>query len=392
MIPSMGNDVMQERVRPVIFWFIIFISLMLFQTSYMHLGTITASASLLFTIVAAFLGNTVSVGHVKLSSETVLLIAFLVLTSINTLVNGIPGSFVKFLGLCVLWIVFASFCPPLNEKEARWTLWAFMIASVAYSLLIITVGSRVEDVSYLIHSRIRLFGTTLDPNFVGLPLIVGATLLLDRIFNAKKRALLVCMYSIVVVAIVYTASRGNFVSLMISNGLLALYFISLKKQSAGRAIFLSILLMILLLLLFWFISTRLSSRWVRMTSLGIGEDNGRFECWKASLDLWKKNLMLGNGLGGVFRLCNFATHCTYIQLLSETGILGFILFILFLLKNLKRAFRYSSALGCAFLGCLVHITFLDSLDNRCLWVVLCMIVLLSKSESPMMVQEYEDIG
>jgi hypothetical protein len=70
-----------------------------------------------------------------------------------------------------------------------------------------------------------------------------------------------------------------------------------------------------------------------------------------------------------------ASHNTYFQLLSETGLIGLTCFAAILIRLLRKTYRYDRACFCMMLGLLVQIALLDALDNRCVWSELCWLVM-----------------
>lgn len=368
----------KERIRTPIIWFAVFMSLMLFQTSYMRLGTISAFTSLFFVIFTAFTSGNTSIRRFRLQFNSIILIIFLVITSIVTFSFGsLPSYFSRYMAQILLCIILMAISC-LNQSEVDFLRKIFIIASVIYAILIIVSCYRLSGQRYY-HASIVLFNTQLDPNFIGIPLVAASVLVLNNIFSKRKRFISILFYIILAIAIVYTASRGNALSFLISNALLVFVYMCQNKVALHVKIIWIIFISVAVLFLSDNLSALLPQQWERIFTFGQGADNGRFELWQRAFEAWKSSPIFGKGLGSMYRIYGKATHNTYFQLLSETGILGSLLFAIFLINTLRNTFRFDKTYFCLLLGCLFQITFLDALDNRCLWVILCWMSLLPKN-------------
>ena len=368
----------KEKIRTPIKWFAVFISLMLFQTSYMRLGTITAFVSLFLVIVTALLSGNVSVSNFRLPANSGILIAFLVCTFTVTFFHGsFPNYFSRYAAQIILCIVIMAM-PSINDKETDFLETVFILASVVYAILIIISCYRLAGQRYY-HGSIVLFNTALDPNFVGIPLVATSVFVLNKILCKNKRVLNLLFYIILAVAILYTASRGNMLSFIISNALLVLIYMAKNNVALHTKVIWIVFIAVTIFFLTNYLSIFLPEQWERISTFGEGSDNGRFELWKRAIEAWKMHPIFGNGMGAMYRVFGKATHNTYFQLLSETGLLGFLLFVAFLINLLRKTFKFNKVYFCLLLGCLFQIAFLDALDNRCLWVILCWMAILPKN-------------
>ena len=368
----------KEKIRTPINWFAVFMSLMLFQTSYLRLGTITAFVSLLLVIITAWMSQNISLSHFRLSADSIILIVFLICTFIITFFYGsLPGSFSRYAAQIILCVVLMAM-PSINDKETDFLEKVFILASVVYAILIIISCYRLAGQRYY-HGSIVLFNTELDPNFVGIPLVATSVLVLNKILCKGKRLLNIFFYIVLAIAIVYTASRGNMLSFILSNALLVLVYMRKKNVAFYVKAIWIIFIAVAIIYLSNYLSVFLPEQWKRVFMVGEGSDNGRFELWKRAIEAWGMHPVFGNGLGSMYRIFGKATHNTYFQLLSETGLLGFLLFVAFLINLLRKTFKFDKVYFCLLLGCLFQIAFLDALDNRCLWVILCWMALLPKN-------------
>ena len=377
---------MTRNVRTPIIWFGMFMALMLFQTSYMNLGTITAFITLSLTIFTAFTSGNTSVRRFYVPGVSKMLIVFLVVTSLITMISGIlPSYYTKYAAQILLCIVLMAI-PSLDENEADFLKKVFIIASVVYAFLAIRSCYQLGASRYY-HGSIILFNTVLDPNFIGIPIVAASSLVLNNILEGKKRLINVLCYVILAVAIVYTASRSNMLCLLFSNSLVLLFFLKNRDTPIWIRLIWIVVVLVGALYISGYFASNFSQQWERMTVFGEGSDNGRFELWNRAFVAWKHSPIFGNGLSAMYQTYGRATHNTYFQLLSETGLLGLCIFVSFAIHLLIKMYRTNKVYFCLLIGCLIQIAFLDALENRCLWVILCWFSLMpNKMEKA----EYED--
>lgn len=352
--------------------------LMFFQTSYMNLGTFSTLLTIVATIIASFWGGYTSFRKFKVSRGTWLLLFFLIFSIITSLINErIPDYMHRLIGQTVLYCILASI-PSANEKEQKYIWWGFIIALLFYAVLFLQT---INQTGYYIHSRIAIFGTSLDPNFVGLPYVMGSILLLEAILSSKTKIVFLFFYLIVWITILFTASRGTFISATLGSVCFFLLFITKSNISFSKKLILSFLTVIICVSILDFVSLNMEDYWERAMDFGGDDsDNGRLKQWFVAMKEFEEHPLLGVGLTGMYDLYGIVTHNTYLALLSETGILGFVLFMVFVVVLLKKTKSYSYGMLSAMLGVLIHIAFLDALDNRCLWGIFCWIALLPNSE------------
>lgn len=362
---------MTRNVRMPIIWFSMFMSLMLFQMSYMRLGTITAFVTLLLTVFTAFTSGNVSIRQFYIPRDSKILVFFLVLTSLVTFASGsFPSYFLRYAAQILLCIVLLA-VPSLDKTEEDYLRNVFIASAVFYSLLAIRSCYQLGASRYY-HADIILFNNvSLDPNFIGIAFVAASVLVLNNILDGKKRLINALCYIILLVAIVYTASRSNMLCLLISNSLVLLTFLQKNNFALWVRIFWILFVALAVFFLSGYFASNFTQQWERMTIFGEGSDNGRLELWNRAFNVWEQSPVFGKGLGAMYHIYGKATHNTYFQLLSETGLLGLTVFIWFAIRLLLKMFKTNKVYFALLIGCLIQIAFLDALDNRCLWVILC---------------------
>lgn len=365
---------MNGKIRTPIIWFGMFMALMLFQTSYMRLGTITAFTTLAMTIFATFIGKHTSLTSFYFPLESRCMLLFLLLSSIITIFSDyIPSYFSRYIAQILLFLVLATLT--LNNKEVEFLRTVFIISAAVYAAMTIYSCIQSGNIRY-IHGSILLFNTKIDPNFIGIPFIAASCLVLDNILSSTRKILNLVLYAVIVIAIVYTASRSNFLCLFISNILIFLNFIRKRNVKLSIRITGALLFMVIAMYGIRFISLEYAEQWARMSGFGEGGDNGRYVLWERAFSVFCESPLFGNGLGHMVSSYGKATHNTYLQLLCETGIIGSLLFISVIFIILKKLKNCNEVYMILFLCMLLQVAFLDALDNRCFWIVICWMNLL----------------
>lgn len=65
--------------------------------------------------------------------------------------------------------------------------------------------------------------------------------------------------------------------------------------------------------------------------------NGRFEIWSIAWDMFLSNPILGIGFKSIYAIHGIDVHNTYLQILTESGVIGFTVFIIGLMYILKSS-------------------------------------------------------
>ena len=365
----------KEKIRNVAICFSLFMASMLFQTSYMRLGTIVAAGTMFLTVGAFLLKSTFSRVSIKFNNYVALLMLFLIYTAFGCYLNGhFPSYFIKFVTqilLCAL-----LFSVNITERENEYLKWVFTLSSSIYAVLVIVACVENAREGYA-RTDILLFGAKLDPNFVGIPFVASMTLLLDNVLNKKKTFVSIALYVVNAIAIVYTASRGSFLSAIISSVMVFAFFLFSKKIKFSRKLFYFVLVIVLIGVLIKVIETQFPLQWERMLNFDSDDGgNGRLDLWDKALLRWQQNPIFGGGLYSNYLNSGRATHNTYLQLLSETGLIGLGIGITFFVLMLKKSYKFEKTLFCMLLGTMIQIFFLDALDARVFWVILCWVAML----------------
>jgi O-antigen ligase len=272
------------------------------------------------------------------------------------------------------------FSVSLTERENRYLKTVFVVASLVYAVLVIKSLNENQLEGYY-HTNVQIFNTEFDPNFIGIPLTAAMALLLDQILRKKNKLLAAIMYMVIAYAVIYTASRGSFIAGSVSSGLVLVLFLLRANIPVWKKLVYLAIPVVAILLIAAVVKVVLPVEWERLTNISASEDNGRLALWETAIEDWLQKPLFGNGLGHAQKIHGKASHNTYLQILSETGLVGAVLFCGFLVPLVIKAYKTDTALFCVLMGVFVQILFLDALSNRCLWILLCWITMLPASTS-----------
>lgn len=355
-----------KKIRPVIYVFVVFEMMMLVQTSHSNLGTIV-TAILCGLMVFTFFIESHTVKS-NLSNCTIFFYA-IVLVAISAFTSSISSRLFQFIIYAGIFVLLTSLS--LSKREKNLILIGFVLTSIVYSILIIFY--KVTNPTMYIHSKIIILGSELDPNYIGLPLIVAFSILLYDTMNRKMKAVKILALVIMAFAILLTSSRGNFLSLAICVfGNVVHFFNNIDVKIYKKALIL-ITLILVIYIFYDFVSDNYAPYLQRILDFS-GEDigNGRSVLWSEAIELWWDRPIFGNGFEALGKFTNKGAHNTYIQVLCDSGIVGFLLFSIFLLNLLRNCFRFDKCLFIGMLGLICHSFFLGAISSRCFWAVLIM--------------------
>ena len=247
----------------------------------------------------------------------------------------------------------------------------------------------------------RIQSVALEPlyfaNFLLVPFFLCAKryIISQKLFNPYWLILVLVLTNIIL-----TISRGAYLAFGLSFfALIAYLFVSkYTLKSIGILAGLIVSIILSLGLIFLFNGKSAKQNFIEHAVVENVEADGssydRIQTYKKSIDLFKVNPILGSGLGSfgvlatpqkVISLKGYQTvNNEYLELLSETGLLGLTLFFLFLLFNLSEAItsyrgknrEQRMALAALILGCLaifIQYNFFSTLYILYVWVFLSLL-------------------
>jgi O-antigen ligase len=286
-----------------------------------------------------------------------------------------------------------------DRRYLEWAAAAFVVG-VVFSVAIGVLGGAVKtsgDPSGYLSARVG--GGTGDPNFLAagiVPAIVLAFALGSGGRRPLVRVLVLATVVFLVLGLVATQSRGGIIAAAVA----AIAALVLARR--GRVWIVLALLWTVGAAVVWFSGDPVA--WQRVSNFG--EGSGRSELWHIGWRMWEDHPVFGVGLNG-FRDAaggyvlhvgplQFVrdiveepklVHNAYLELLTETGIIGFALYVGVIAVCLRCAWRaahrferlgdlrmatLARAVIVALLGILTASFFLSNATDRRTWVLLAM--------------------
>lgn len=345
---------------------------MLFQTSFMNLGTIFAFFAVALTIVFVIFDSAprwVKVSFLGFRSAIVLIFGLYVAAHIvgDEYYNTNSIRLLAQMIMCFFILTTTSF----NQREESFLKHVFIFSSMVYAVMIIVASWNTR-----VHSRVSLFGTSLDPNFIGIALIAATGIALDMLINNKCKVFYIIAETLFIATIVISGSRGSLLSLASFCVLYFFAFVIKGKMKWYKKILTIVIVFGLIAVILVLFKNILPDYWERLTKFDDNADNGRFELWERAWKTFKDHPLLGIGFGGMYNTFGSATHNTHLQILSEFGLVGYLLFASFIVISLIICWKYNPMYFCVIMAMLVQIMFLDAFDNRVVWAILCLISMI----------------
>ncbi len=158
--------------------------------------------------------------------------------------------------------------------------------------------------------------------------------------NKKNKKKFIFKIFIMILALLFTFSRGAYIGVLASSlFMLGFYFWYFKVKLNKRAIFYTLSFFGILLIIFT--NTLFGDRFLSSFSLSDVSNSGRIQIWKTSSEVFLQNLIFGVGLGNLPIFFDptasikspINAHNTFLDILSELGVVGFLLFFGFLIYS-----------------------------------------------------------
>lgn len=252
---------------------------------------------------------------------------------------------------------------PVDRRWINYMVFPLWIGSFLIGFL--SMFSHTAYVGVEKRQVLSLFGYQTDPNNQAIFLMFGISIALYYMI-VERRKILFCIATVVVslLSILMTASRGAFLSVGI---MIAIIFVFILRDWKLKVLFFIALAVLLLLVYRYIPSIVSSSSMERLTEFDTYEGGGaRLELWTNAFKLCSENpiyIVFGAGWG-TYNIINtgHGMHNTYVEIFSNTGMIGLCLFfypivkcLIFLMKRKKYLpifIAISVLLPCFFIDCI----------------------------------------
>jgi O-antigen ligase len=308
-------------------------------------------------------------------------------------------------GAILLFIVYSA----VRERgQVLWVLWAFVLGAVLSALVGLGGATAAEEVGYGTSETIRLAGGIGDPNELAaiiVPAIVLAVGLIAVTRQLLLRFVLFSSIAVLAVALFWTQSRGGLVAMA------ATLVLGPALAGPARPRVIALALSLGALAVTYFTLFAPPAQLTRVTSFDAGGGTGRPDLWAVSIEMYRDHPYVGLGAGNFVDIePRYATrdidlrrvdlivdtpkgaHNSYLQTLTELGLVGFLLLVAALLsclfvglgaiRALERAGEtdfglLGRSLLIGILGMLVAFTFISAVHREQLWLLLGVAVALT---------------
>jgi hypothetical protein len=238
----------------------------------------------------------------------------------------------------------------MDTPAKHWILMGIFATAVVISSIPAIQQSRIGST---VSDSVRAAGLAAGANDAARYFLVGLILLYNirlQLKNGLVRLILLIPIGLIVFGILSTVSRTGMVLLLVT--ILFLLFQDLKADHIIQALLLAVVILIIVLIFANNVPTILGSI---LPSIQKGTDTMgiRYDLWQAGLNMWVENPLTGIGIGQFNHYLSFngyglsvakqaaydSSHNMYIQVLVETGLVGFCLFMLFVGSSLRDLWK-----------------------------------------------------
>ena len=171
---------------------------------------------------------------------------------------------------------------------------------------------------------------------LGIPLAWHLCLLANKKKNRFLKIINIAYIPFAIFTVLLTASRTSLFAIVPA----IIFILWPKRFNIGRfiliSIFLGVSIMIIRVILPAGIIERLATT---STSISSADFGGRVNLWKETITLFLRHPVVGSGAGILFTTIGSEAHQTFLSILAETGLIGFLLFTFILAIVVNQAAR-----------------------------------------------------
>jgi len=227
-------------------------------------------------------------------------------------------------------------------------MWVYSIGTITSALVVIQQGKIGEDID----TSLRVSGFAGGANSAARYFVVAIVFLsyLRTVMNQRlPRLLAIVGMTVTIIGVFLTVSRTGILLLFAALGLLVLLRPRRKHQ------FQLIFVFAIALFALWFLADSIFDivkSIIPAITQGTDTVGVRYGLWQAGWRMWLDNILQGVGIGLYpeqlryyaqdllpVRFWSVGAHNMYVQVLAETGLIGFGLFVLLLIMSLRNIWR-----------------------------------------------------
>lgn len=277
-------------------------------------------------------------------------------------------------------LLFVSLCSQLQSRKLlvlfiQVNYWCSLLFGV---LTLLFHKSYISDV-YASRQVLTLFGTQNDPNNCAVFLCIGISIAVYSLVTEKRMKILsIAVVLINSYGVLLSGSRMGFVLL----GVIASTVV-LIPNTKDKFIIKTFIYKLFIISLVFAIGRWIINRYLPVASLErmlafeeYSDGSGRMLKWSLAIEGFKERPVFGWGWGG-YDFVGSVIHNTYLTMLCDVGLVGFLLFIIPLIQLAFYLLKNKCQLGILLLvNGLVSGFFLDAINKRFFWNTILIAVLL----------------
>lgn len=248
--------------------------------------------------------------------------------------------------------------------------YTFSCVAVVIKMLVQRAVLPEDETRYTIYNFIKM----MDPNFLTGLFVFPSIVLFYRIIHNVRRKVDLPIFVLLTGAILATGSRGGLVSVVIGCGILLWKDAGIKTKLIFSAVF---------LLLISLLSYSTINNINRFTSEGLNDGSNalRFHLWSVSWKIFMTDPIFGRGANSMINLglhygarINIMVHNSFLEILTDYGIIGFLLWFFAFWNILKKAIKIKNSLIISILLSTFFCAFFISAQDSAFWwqnIILC---------------------
>lgn len=291
---------------------------------------------------------------IPISSYDVIFIVFILYSGVTVLFSlDIVSGFRMLLGSIMVFFCYLSLKTyfmniNFNIEEIESCFYDASKIFILISLLMYMIGYFIISGAYSDYEHVRVYGVLVER---GMPRLIGplldpnilsmytSVLFYYLLFKNNKNHIDNIYLILTIVTIFLSLSRGGILAIIIPLSLYIIYrfliFLYLMRIRHKFYFKLMLIVVIVFIVSYYLISTGEFSAFLEKRVSSVSNASGRFEIWSNLIQLWIDNPLFGIGWynflyynAEVFEGTNYA-HNTFLEVLVETGLVGFFIYIAF---------------------------------------------------------------
>lgn len=311
------------------------------------------------------------------------LICYLMISLMNAASQGIFSTGYFFSYAIYLIVMMIMLSQDYTEIEIKRLINAYVISAVVIAVLLFVQrydyygsGNERHTIKILTHD-------VFDPNFLAAFLVAPAILAFSKIvYHFSFRNMIA--FLVIIAGILYTSSRGAFLSAIMGIGIVILGFFR-ESKSGKHMMIVAFVLLLGCFLVVEFIPNNSLIRIINFKSYYDGSNAKRLLDWKLGMMAFFKRPILGYGLQGEMSIIkkalgmNYISHNTFIAFLLQFGIAGFSIILACVLR-LFRNIKSNSVLKGVLLSTMAVSIFISAEVALAFWIPIMFVAVISMYE------------